>query len=141
MSNFCQIVKPSWMSNSAWQSVSATSFNPQQFKAAAINSLSDATAFVFDADSYFISCVAFPSAGGGGDTLIAIGARVAALETANVNLQNQVTALSAGSLSLAPNGEMLQAQAAIFGVVLVAACVVYGLKQVYNLFRSPQTSD
>jgi len=144
MSNWCSWQKTAAFTDAQWGTTNTAYVisgfsNPYSFFLAGKNAL--VTPFVFDADMLGISCVAFPSAGGSGSDLISLSSRVAALETANVNLQNQVTALSAGTVTQAPNPEIIEAMAVIFGATMVAAAAIYGLKSIYNLFRTRYASE
>jgi O-antigen/teichoic acid export membrane protein len=97
--------------------------------------------FVFNADAYAITCVAFPSAGGSGGSLTSQQGEIDTLKTAMLNVQNEMAALTAGSITQAPNTDMLVAQAGVFGAFLVAGIAVLSLKWLYNLFRHRHDID
>ena len=84
----------------------------------------------FDADQYGITCQAFDNA----------AVSVASLQAGLANLQTQVTALVSGSEVRAPNPEIIEAQAIVFGAVLTAGVLIWGGKRIYNLFMHPPGS-
>lgn len=79
----------------------------------------------FDADQYGITCQAFSNA----------AVSITSLQTQLSNMQTQMTAYISGNEVRAPNPEILQSEALLFGVVLTAAAGIWGLKRVLNLFR------
>jgi len=85
----------------------------------------------FDADLMGIQCQAFSNA----------AISVVSLQSSMTNLQTQVTALVSGSEVRAPNPEIIQAQATIFGAVLAAGVLIWGLKRIYNLFMHPPSGE
>lgn len=137
MANTCSFVNSNQNgSNAAWNWYTAA--NPKW---------NSADPFYFDANTYGIKCLAFPS---NGDTTTIFGLNqqitnlataIANLQTQTTSLQQQVDALAGGSITQAPNPEIIQAMALIFGASLIAAVAVHGLKSVYNLFRSRHDAE
>lgn len=81
----------------------------------------------FDADLYGIQCQAFSNA----------AISVVSLQSSMTNMQAQMTALISGSEVRAPNPEILEAQAVVFGAVLTAGVLIWGGKRIYHLFMNP----
>lgn len=90
--------------------------------------------FTFNAQEYNITCVAFADATGF-TSFVELGAAVYQAQAAIANLQTQVTALTSGSTVRAPNPEILQASSVLFGSVLLAGALIWGLKRVYLAFH------
>lgn len=99
------------------------------------------TPFYFDADEYGIVCASFPSASGGADPLVSQQAAINVLNTSVANLQTQVSAITAGSITQAPNPDTLAASAQIFGAFVVAGVVAWGLKRIYRLLVTDGSVD
>jgi len=81
----------------------------------------------FDADALGIQCQAFSNA----------AISVVSLQSSMTNMQAQMTALISGSEVRAPNPEVIEAQAIVFGAVLTAGVLIWGMKRIYNLFMHP----
>lgn len=141
MSNTCYIAMPQawtdaggtaaeWVSTNGSYTRGGVS-NPKLFNASATGT--SVNPFYFNADAYGIVCVSFPAAG---DTtsLFGVNQTILAHTTAIANLQTQVTALSAGSLTQAPNPQIIEASGFMFAALLGAMAIAYGLKTVYRLF-------
>lgn len=84
----------------------------------------------FDADLMGIQCQAFSNA----------AISVVSLQSSMTNMQAQMTALISGSEVRAPNPEIIEAQAIVFGAVLTAGVLIWGGKRIYHLFMHPPGS-
>lgn len=93
----------------------------------------------FDADLYGIVCASFPTASGGPDPILGQAAAIAALQSADVGLQTQITAISPWSGASAAEGQEERAEDmyALWLLYVQAAVVIVCLKWIYNVFRTP----
>lgn len=147
MANWCQLQRPAgwgegststgttgscpgstYSANSMWTSSSAYTCggvkNPYQIYSNGIGATG--TPWIFDADVLGISCSAFPS-GGSPDTLVGLAGQIAALQSADIGLQAQITAMTPWTAASAAGGVIdtefqLDAFAAVLGFLVVVWC-------------------
>lgn len=85
----------------------------------------------FDADKFGIQCQAFDNA----------AVSIVSLQTGLSNVQSQMTALLNGQTTQALDPERLQAEGVLFGVVLAAACLIWGMKKLLGVFNPTPEKD
>ena len=142
MSNQCAIVRPPGISDLDWGNTSnhlSWAFNFRTLQDQGQRITDGGVPYYFDADQFKIVCVAFDNAASSG-TLLSYQTQINALQTSVANLQAQQTALVSGSEVRAPNPEIIEAQAIVFGAVLTAGVLIWGGKRIYNLFMHPPGS-
>lgn len=134
MSNLCSIQKPESMTDAQWNSFTYTWwYSTNGWVSLAGNAKT--VPYLFDADAFNITCVAFANSASSG-TLLSYQAQINNLQTTVANLNTQISALVAGNTVAPPKPQMISAELALFGAVLACAAAIYGLKQLLKLFTS-----
>lgn len=140
MANWCSIALPAGASQGEWTNYAQLTgahsqyFTPYHFRLQA-NTATSSAPFYFNADVYNIVCTAFPSAGGSSDPLLQQAAAIAALQSADVGLQAQITAITPWSAASEAGGyATAELQMEYFGYVLGFLVIVYLADRIRRFF-------